>query len=320
MSILPSFADERARYLARNDAALWRPVAEVIAARHGVTGPFETTPRGFHVVLLGPTHAIKLATPQHARDLEVERAALELVDGRLPVATPRIDAAGEVEGWPYLLLSRLGGAPAETVWGALDDAGRARVVVGLGELAAAIHAVPREGSAAAVVAVDWPEYVATRRAAALDKHRSRGLDEAWLADIAAFLDALPPVETWPDDQALLHNDLHLDHIHVELDGAGRPTIVGLLDFADVQAGAREAEFVTLGGFVAPVFRAAGSTFLRAYGLPAADLTPELARRLTGHALIHRYCDIAPILGRYPEAARPRTLAELHRRMWDFAAA
>ncbi|MCB9707102.1 MAG: phosphotransferase [Myxococcales bacterium] len=318
MPILPTFADERARYLARADASLWAPAAAEIAARHRIPGPLEPTARGSNVVLLGPAHAIKLVTPRYARDLEAERISLELAEGRLPVATPIVVAAGELEGWPYLVLSLLGGEPAATIWDELDHATQARLIGELGELAAALHALPLPDPAPEVLALDWPAYMGERRAAALDKHRARGLDEAWIAEIAAFLDQLPPTSEWPAELVLLHNDLQLEHIHVDRSGE-RPRLCGLLDFADAQIGAREVDFVAVGGLVAPAFPAAASTFLRGYGLPASALTPELARRLTAHVLVHRYCDIAPLLRRYSEDTRPRDLGELIRRMWDFAA-
>lgn len=315
MPILPSFPDERSRYLARADEALWREAAATIADRHRIAGPLRPTSRGSNVVLMGPTHVIKLVTPACARDLEVERAGLEIAAGRLPVATPEIVAAGELEGWPYLVMTRLGGDPAELLWDRFDAPTRARLLAAMGELTAAVHALPVAD--AGPLQVDWPAYLRTRRAAMTEKHRARGVDAAWIDEIERFVDALPPVDAWPAETVFLHNDLHLDHVHVATDGDA-PRLCGLLDFADAQIGAREAEFVTIGGFVAPSVPAAASIFLRGYGMPEAALTPELARRLTGHVLVHRYCDIAPILRRYPEDARPRTLGELHRRMWDFA--
>jgi aminoglycoside phosphotransferase (APT) family kinase protein len=150
-----------------------------------------------------------------------------------------------------------------------------------------------------------------------EKHRARGLNERWIGDIEAFVASLPALAEWPAEAVFLHNDLHLAHIHLALDGPA-PRICGLLDFADAQVGAREVEFVTAGAFLAPRDPGAASVFLRAYGMPREALTPELARRLTGHVLLHRYCDVAPILGRFPEEGRPPTLEALHQRMWDFA--
>ena len=257
---------------------------------------------------------MKLVTPAHARELEIERVGLTIAAGRLPVATPEIVAEGELEGWPYLVMTLLGGEPAEGLWGRLDGGTRARLIAEMGALAAAIHALPLADAGA--LRMDWRAYLEARRAAMVDKHRARGLDERWIAEVVEFVDALPPVAEWPADEVFLHNDIHLDHVHLAIDG-GTPRLCGFLDFADAQIGAREAEFVTVGGFLAVTDPHAASIFLRGYGMSPEALTPELARRLTGHVLVNRYCDIAPILRRYPEEARPRSLAELHRRMWDF---
>ncbi|MCA9657192.1 MAG: aminoglycoside phosphotransferase family protein [Myxococcales bacterium] len=311
--MLPQFTDTPA-YIAGRGAPEIAEGAAALAERHGVRGPLRRATLGFNPVFLGDDAAIKLYAPPYVAYWELEREALEWVGGRLPVAIPELRVAGELEGWRYAVLARVPGRPAWELWPQLDAAGRERLVAELGALAAAIHDVSLAGCPSRLV-LDWPAYLGERRAAALQKHRDRGLDEAWVAAIAAFVAGLPPIDTWPSRQVLLHNDLHLDHVHV--DGDGR--VVGLLDFGDVQVGAAEVEFASVGGFLAPLLPTAASTFLRAYGYADAALTPELARRLTGHVLLHRYCDVAPLLRRFPEASRPRDLEALHRRLWDFAA-
>lgn len=309
MSLLPEPGPEAYRVL--RGERRWARAAEVIAARHGVAGPLELASVGFHVVVLGRERVIKLISPTHARDAVAERIGLTLAAGRLPVATPELLAEGELEGWPYLILRRLPGTSALERWPGLDASARARLVAEAGELAAALHALPVAGADA--LALDWPAYAAERREAMSAKHRRRGLDDAWVAAIEAFVDALPDPRTWPARPVFVHGDLHLDHLHLDPDTS---RVCGLLDFADVQVGPAELEFVTVGGFLAPRLPGAASVFLRAYGLDAR--TPELAARLTGHVLLHRYCDVAPVLARFEEERRPRDLAGLHRAMWDFA--
>jgi hygromycin-B 7''-O-kinase len=49
-------------------------------------------------------------------DHRVEAELLAALAGQLPVPTPHVHAAGEHDGWGYVLMSRLPGVPLDTVW------------------------------------------------------------------------------------------------------------------------------------------------------------------------------------------------------------
>lgn len=282
-----------------------------IHARHGLRGPFTRARDGFHTVFLGPDRAIKLFAPFAAADCKLERTALTQVAGRLPVETPTLCGDGELDGWSYLVMTRLSGQPALDAWPSLTPAQREQLVADLGRLAAALHGLSLD--AFEQFSEDWCAYMKLRRASMLQKHRRQGVDSQWLADIEQFVAGLPAISTWPVRRVLLHNDLRLGHLHVDSNGR----LSGLLDFGDVQVGAAEVEFTSIGGFISPLYPRAMSVFLQAYGYPRSALTPVLARRLTGYVLLHRYCELVPLIGRFPRAVRPNNLAALHRLLWDF---
>src|SRR5436190_23457539 len=95
-----------------HDTALWLPAVQVVAERHRLTGELRRPDNGSNVVFhVGEACVVNLFAPIFAGEHRTERALLAHVAGRLPVATPEILADGELEGWPYLVLSRIAGAP-----------------------------------------------------------------------------------------------------------------------------------------------------------------------------------------------------------------
>jgi hygromycin-B 7''-O-kinase len=75
-------------------------------------------------------------------------------------------------------------------------------------------------------------------------------------------------------------------------------------------GASEYEFASVGLFVSCGDAALFRRILLAYGYRAADLTPELARRMLAYALIHRYSKLPWYLERVPPPSGVVTLDAL----------
>src|SRR5438128_9215954 len=108
-----------------------------ICARHGLPADrLEPFAEGTNVVFAAGQRVIKLYPPHWATLAAAERAVAARLDGTLAVATPRVEAAGELEGWPYLVESRLVGQPLDRVWSGLDAAEQSRLAAELGELLA----------------------------------------------------------------------------------------------------------------------------------------------------------------------------------------
>src|SRR6266511_2819299 len=95
-------------------------------------------------------------TPGPTDSYQVEHRVLQAIHRRLPIPTPGVEHAGELEGWGYLLMERLHGQPLTTA---------------------------------------WPLFLAQQRAGCVDHQRAAGLHGAWLEQIPAFLDSatLDPV-------------------------------------------------------------------------------------------------------------------------------
>jgi len=257
---------------------------EAILARHGVSGePVKYATGSVPVYAIGE-HVLKLFPPHAFAERDVEATALAAVAGRLPVPTPAVEAIGEHDGWGYVLMQRLQGESLATAWPRLDGATRLRLVERVGELLAALHAL----APPALGPEDWDAFVAAQRETAVERQRKRGLDEAWLAQIPAFLAA---IDFATPRRALLHTEVMREHLLLD-DGE----LSGLFDFEPAMVGAPEYELAAVGIFVTGGEPGLFPALMRAYGV-ASD-----PARLLGYALVHRYSNLKWYLERMPASS------------------
>jgi hygromycin-B 7''-O-kinase len=261
----------------RRDDAFESAVREV-AQRHALDGGVAREGLGTNVVFaIGDDRLVKLFPPLWADEIEVERAGLAHVAGRLSVPTPEVTAYGELEGWPYLVLTRVRGVPLARAWGALGPAARERVARRAGELVAEHHALPLPAPGSGVPAPEWPAFLRAQTAVSCERLAANPRTHAWAEALPAFVEALrPELESAP--RAFLNADVTEEHLFVAPDDRGE--IVGLVDLADAMVGAPEYDLVSM----APILVEAGlfAAFVAASGLQP---TP---RRLLALALLHRY--------------------------------
>jgi hygromycin-B 7''-O-kinase len=291
----------------RNDE-VWRPALQVIAERHGLaSAALRRSAVGSHLVYLAEAEVVKLFAPLWPDDFAAERRMLEHVAGHLPIATPRIIAEGDLEGWPYLVMTRLEGEQLDTLWPTLPPADQRRLLAQTGELAAALHALPLL-DIGIDPAIAWRDFLATRKQKLAEKHAADGLSANWIAAIERTVADLPALD---GELACLHTDMHAGNMLVRSVG-DRLELSGLFDFGDAMLGAREHELIAPAAFMAPGVPGGLRALLHGYGVAQPD--HELAVRLTGHLLLQRYCALPNLLTRL--APPPTDLASLLARLWD----
>lgn len=296
------------------DDERWRPALRVIAERHGLaSAALQRSATGSHIVHLGDAEVVKLYVPLWPDDFLAERRMLEHVDGRLPIPTPRIVAEGQLEGWSYLVLTRLEGDPLDPLWPTLAPVDQRRLLAQIGELAAALHGLPLWPSQTDPAAT-WAEFVALRKHKLAEKHARDGLPTAWIEDIERTVASLPAIDRNADELACLHTDLQGGNLLVRSVG-DRLELSGLFDFGDAMIGAREHELIAPAAFMAPRVPGGLRALLRGYGYADADLDAELVARLTGQLLLQRYCALPNLIARFEPP--PADLAGLLARLWDF---
>ncbi|MFK8001564.1 MAG: phosphotransferase family protein [Polyangiales bacterium] len=283
------------------------PALHLVAERAGIHAA--ATPKRFAdgslpVFALGE-YVVKLYPPSCAEEHHNERAVLEAVEGALSIGTPEVKAAGALDAWHYLVMTRLRGRPMRSCFDELSAADRTRLSTRLGEAILQLRAVdtPR------FLHEDWFTLLARRRAGCVEHHSKRGLAPVWLNRIAPFLDeTLPSLMTAPP-HSLLHTEVMREHVFVDL-VAGRFALSGLVDFDPSRVGPPELELASAGLFFAEGDAAMWSAFLDGLGVPANERGLALARRCMAWALLHKYANLHAWLERLPPRSARRSFDEL----------
>lgn len=288
---------------------------EIIAQRHRVPGLEGPITSGTQVVYMARSHVIKLFIPLSLADHAAERVGLVAAAGALPVETPAVEAEGELEGWPYFVMSRLSGSGLASAWSTLPSADRLHLIARAGELAAALHrlAVPPDAPVP-----DARPLLGRPIAEVIAKHRKNGVSPSWLHAIQGTLEGLRPVATLDRPPVLLHCDLYPEHLMFEVRN-GRPEVSGLFDFGDTMIGPPEYDLAATAILMACHEPGGLHTMLTAYGYEPRALDEQLGARLVRALLGQRYCALPQILPMVPEPRRPTTVEALTRLITDFAA-
>jgi hygromycin-B 7''-O-kinase len=257
------------------------------------------------VFAVGDEHVVKLFPRAQSSYFETEKATLAHLDGRLPIPTPRIVAAGERGSWSYIVMSRLPGSSLAEAWGAIDRPGRLRLMGEVGQGLAELHASAAEGFAPQ--AVDWPRFMDEQRSGCRDRQIAQGLGAPWVDGIDEFLARWTP--GGESARALLHTEVKREHLLVERrDGVWH--VSGLVDFEDAMVGASEYEWVAGGIFLAGGEPGLLRALLDAYG---AGVDDELPLRLMAYTLLRRYSNLPWYLKRLPVPDHVRDFESLARR-------
>jgi hygromycin-B 7''-O-kinase len=295
----------------KNDEVLL-PGVRAILSRHAI-------PRSVSIVrfaegslpvyAVGEERVLKLFPPAELRSFETECAGLELVSGRLPIPTPRVEAAGCLDDWPYILMSRLSGQTLAKCWSRIPPDERLGLAESLGAAMATMHRIAV--SEDSLLRIDWEAFVANQRDNAVDRQRKLGLDEGWLTQIPDFLGRFD-IDSQPG-AALLHTELMREHLLV-VEDRGRFRLSGLFDFEPAMVGDPGYELASLGLFVSCGDASFLGRYLDAYGLDLAQ-RKDLSRSCLRWALLHRYSNLPWYLSRLPAGTRITTLPELAEAWW-----
>lgn len=289
---ITSKAEYRALYM---DSATWLPAMETICERHGLdASELRREPPGTHIVYRVGSRILKLFCTFWGDDLISERAVLR---GHRGLQTPQIVAEGELEGWPYLIMTAMPGKPVNEVWDGLSMAEKRSILEHVGAFMRALHAQ----APISELETDWTQFLAERVSHWEEHHQPDEGWREWIRDrVCAFHEpSFAPV--------LLNADITDEHVLVERRD-GQWQFAGVIDFGDAMMGHPHYEFVaplvclTIGE---PVL---SRTLVESYGM---DLTPALADRLTTYCLLHRFARLGDMLARCPVSNGP----ELHRALW-----
>ena len=136
MAGLPPVATEDAFTAIGQDEAALRPGVERLCRGLGVdVSGLVRYAAGSRPVYAAGDLVLKLFPPVATwPGYQVEATVLTAVRDRLPTPVPQVHAAGDHDGWGYVLMSRLPGVPLDTVWDQLPAGDRDRLAGQLGEV------------------------------------------------------------------------------------------------------------------------------------------------------------------------------------------
>jgi len=289
---ITSKAEYRALYM---DNAAWLPSMEAICERHGLdAAKLRREPPGTHIVYRVGSYILKLFCTLWGDDFGAERAVLRHVQG---LQTPQRIAEGELEGWPYLIMTVMPGRPVNEVWDRLSMAEKRSILEHTGAFMRDLHMqapVPE-------FEMDWALFLA-ERVKQWEEHHQPG--EGWRDWIR---ERVCDFQEPPFEPVLLNADITDEHVLVE-HRDGRWQFTGVIDFGDAMMGHPHYEFVAPLICLAIGEPALSRALVESYGM---DLTPALAGRLTTYCLLHKFARLSDILERCPVSSGP----ELHRALW-----
>ncbi len=278
--------------------APWMPAIRAICGRHGLG---KEEPRrqelGTHLVYRAGARVVKLFCPLWPGEFAAEKAALLGLRG-LPI--PEVVATGEIESWPYLIVTALDGEPAHQLWPALSPTQRMEVVRQVGGFMRELHCRPPVQG----LPDDWKAFLGERIRLLDDHHRAPAAWRRWLHRTAGSLvgGSRPSVT--------LNADLTDDHVLL-VNRGGRWLVSGVVDFGDAIIGHPLYEIPV------PLLCFAGGDSGLARALVESSgerLTPELGDEILAWCLVHHYLKLSDLLARFP-AGDPAALREA---VWEQA--
>jgi hygromycin-B 7''-O-kinase len=285
--------------------AHWLAAGREVLARHGLPGEPRLAPTGSDVVLDAGEVFVKLTSPVWSWQIEREAECGRRLAGRLPAAVPGLVAQGALDGWPYVVTSRVPGVPISGVWAGLADPQRIRLASELGATVGALRRLPADPAPDA--ASSWRAFLADVERDRDERQRALGVAEARIDEARARLRLAPS----PRDGALvwLHTELLGEHLFVDR-GATGWRLTGVIDWADARVGHPDYEVAAPVEFV---FRGAPGC-LDAFLEAAGERRPDADRRadLFAWALRHRYLHLERLRR---AAGAPATLREVEDRLY-----
>ena len=309
LNILSPWRDDPKLDPPRN-SPLFLQAVEAIVAHHQLNGDLTFCSDGTQVVyLVGKEYAIKLFPDKYREDYLAEKTYLSHLGKSLTIPIPKIQAHGEVDQWPYLVMSQIPGQPWNQVKEQISWENQKRLCQQLGKITSELHKISAEGLPQP--AMGWPSYLQKQREQVSQTQIKRGLPVEWGPRIDSFLaqTSLPPEEKLVS--VPLHTELMQQHVMVEkIDQQWE--ITGLIDFESSWAGPWQYEMPSVGLFVCRGDGALFRAFLEAYGLPHSELNANFSRKMLAWTLCHKYCHLPWYFKELPPPKDASTLDELAR--------
>jgi hygromycin-B 7''-O-kinase len=286
---LPAFVDYETYRPWRADASRWLPVALDIVRGHGLacTEPHVFTTGTNLVVALDARLILKIFPPMLRSQFISERGSLAQLRGRLSLPIPEIVAAGERDGWPYLVITRLDGIVGSEVWPSLPEDQKERVLAQIGATIAEVQRVPP--GALCEIEPRWDTFMQRQMAGCRARHERLGLERKFLDGLDDLLrDAAEFIPL--DSPPVILTGEYIPENFLLADNSGQWRLAGLFDFGDVKAGWGEYDLLGPSAFMAAGRPRRVRSLFEGYGYSHDEVNFALKRRLMALMMLHHASD------------------------------
>ncbi|OPL18628.1 MAG: hypothetical protein AVO35_04660 [Candidatus Aegiribacteria sp. MLS_C] len=275
-------------------------LASDIAGGHCFGHAGKRIPKGSNILYgLGSGSILKVFRREERDFRDNEALCLERLSGRLRVDVPELQATGEHDGYPYLIMRRMLGIPLDTVYDSMGIAERTLVAEAAGGLLKEMHSLPVSTLEGCVP--EWSTFIGSQKDDLADNHAGYGLEHSRIAEVLEFVDDMEPVEEY-QELVVCHTEIMPDHMFISSD-KGSPRLTGLIDFEPSMLAVPQYELCAVG-----LFLSGGDPDL--YGSlidslePNYDHSPSTVMRML---LLHRYSNMNRFIGMLPEKLRDADL-------------
>jgi aminoglycoside phosphotransferase len=292
---------------------VWFDSAKQICQRHDISfNRLTRSEHGEHIVfLVGDAFVIKIYRP-FRKGFEREKAALEFASGKTSFRIPKIFAAGEFEGFNYLLTEQLAGdLMTRQIWLTLPKneqiAFVRKLAIGLKEL----HSHNADS-----FDDDWHKFVETQVNITIERQIASDVNAECIRSLPAFLET--NLKLLPKDcsTVFLHGDVHFGNLRLQKSG-GEWQISGLFDFADSRRGFHEYDFLAVGLLMIQGQADIQREFFKTYGYADDELDESFRKRLMLLTLLYECSDLRRYALRLAPEAVDFSLEELEKAIWSF---
>jgi hygromycin-B 7''-O-kinase len=286
---LPNLSDYEAFHAWRADPSRWLPVVLDIARSHGLktAAPHIFTTGTNLVVGLGDELILKIFPRILRSQFISERGSLKQLCGRLSIPIPELLFEGERDGWPYLVITRLSGIVGSEVWPTLPEDQKERVLTQIGATIAEVQRAPL--GELSHIEPGWRAFMAQQIGGCRARHTGLGLPQKFLDgfdDILRDAARLIPLDQPP---VILVGEYIPENFLLSREGS-KWSVCGLFDFGDVMTGFGEYDLIGPSAFMTAGLKRRVRSLFEGFGYSAADITPDVKRRLMALMLLHRVSD------------------------------
>jgi len=260
----------------------------------------------------GKNRIIKIFPPVHKDHFTHEVLVMHQLYNKLSVNTPKIEFEGEIEGWPFIIMSRLDGTLLEGLWEKIDHNNKMVLIREVGSLIREVHSLPTNGLE--VIDCHWEQFISKQKLQCLEHHRSMQLPEKLLQQIPKYLESmdLPKIK----NPVILTGEYTPMNLLVS-ETSGIWYISGMIDFGDSVLGMPEYDLLGPGAFLIQGDKQLLKEFLKSYGYSTESMTPTLSRQFTILMLLHRYSNLNVQVRIKDWKSNVNSMEDLENLVWGF---